>query len=201
MGLHRALEQYAALKRRVYTLVNHAVSRSRDLYQVSTDRFLEGLFVDLCHALGIERVCDLFGCPQLDPSMAVRASDVDVNVRQDGLVWVDLKRSMTIVEVKVVGAVFDVMTEDKIIGRSDAEGRARLLAYERSMILRPIKTVGDGFPWRSGGVKVLRVRKMAPPQLGQYCRDLLMKRVWPLPYRRYCAVVVIVRYNPTEDGP
>ncbi|EER02048.1 hypothetical protein Pmar_PMAR001548, partial [Perkinsus marinus ATCC 50983] len=54
---------------------------------------------------------------------------------------------MTIVEVKVVGAVFDVMTEDKIIGRSDAEGRARLLAYERSLILRPIKTIQSNRRW------------------------------------------------------
>ncbi|KAF4700680.1 hypothetical protein FOZ62_008737, partial [Perkinsus olseni] len=62
-GLHRAMQQHGAVKRKVYTLVNHAVSRSRDLFHISSDHYLEGLFVDLCRAVGTERLCDLFGCP------------------------------------------------------------------------------------------------------------------------------------------
>ncbi|KAF4700642.1 hypothetical protein FOZ63_001373 [Perkinsus olseni] len=102
-GLHRAMQQHGAVKRKVYTLVNHAVSRSRDLFHISSDHYLEGLFVDLCRAVGTERLCDLFGCPELDRSTAVRAGDVGVSVREDGSLYVDLKRHMPVVEVRAHG--------------------------------------------------------------------------------------------------
>ncbi|KAF4689409.1 hypothetical protein FOZ60_001660 [Perkinsus olseni] len=171
-GLHRAMQQHGAVKRKVYTLVNHAVSRSRDLFHISSDHFLEGLFVDLCRAVGTERLCDLFGCPELDRSVAVRASDVGVSVREDGSVYVDLKRPMPVAEVRAPGFVFDVMAGDRTVGRSDAEGTARLLAYERALILRPTTATRKGSLRWGEGIEVLRFWKIAPPQLGQYCREL-----------------------------
>ncbi|KAF4656508.1 hypothetical protein FOZ61_006921 [Perkinsus olseni] len=176
-GLHRAMQQHGAVKRKVYTLVNHAVSRSRDLFHISSDHFLEGLFVDLCRAVGTERLCDLFGCPELDRSVAVRAGDVGVSVREDGSVYVDLKRPMPVVEVRAHGFVFDVMAGDRTLGRSDAEGTARLLAYESALILRPTRVTRKGSLRWGEGIEVLRFWKIAPPQLGQYCRELLMKRI------------------------
>ncbi|KAF4689444.1 hypothetical protein FOZ63_028782, partial [Perkinsus olseni] len=176
-GLHRAMQQHGAVKRKVYTLVNHAVSRSRDLFHISSDHFLEGLFVDLCRAAGTERLCDLFGCPELDRSTAVRAGDVGVSVREDGSVYVDLKRPMPVVEVRAPGFVFDVMAGDRTVGRSDADGTVKLLVYERALILRPTKANRKGSLRWDEGVEVLRFWKIAPPQLSQYCRELLMKRI------------------------
>ncbi|KAF4660944.1 hypothetical protein FOL47_006895 [Perkinsus chesapeaki] len=171
--LHEAMQRHSALKRKVFTIVNHSVSRTSDLFGVTSSGFLEHLFADLCQAVGEDRICDLFGCHDIDRSTAIRVINAAISVGEDGTLNIEMKRHMPLVEVRIQGLTFDVLAKEKIIGRSDAKGIARFVAFERRLSIKMPKRCS----WRGEQVEVSKLWKIAPPQFARYCSETLMKRI------------------------